>query len=431
MITSATFTGNRALTFANGLFHVAACDGITPEERAALDLFLKQLNLSTAELEALNAPFIPEQAAQIFGTTWMRRTFIKACQIVVQLDGTVSEAERDLLRRYAIAMGIGEAIALADLEGPVPAPEHLYRWLDQLAIDFVSWDDELHSGWLWSFPHERHPLAEGATLRVEPGQALAFRSDVGLDVLGPGDHEARPETLPKLAEAHGWRGGGSVLARPLFFRTAPSPILRWGTLEPVRIQSPRFGAIELQAFGRFSVRVIDPAQFAQRFLTQPLPTEAEMDLRVRRIFSGRFAQVLRQQCQQEGETCLNLAHDLDALRDATLPSLSALLAASGLEPVRFKIENLSLPEALAQQLRARKIPPPAPRETRESSIAPFVRLDEASPHTCAHCEHAIPADARFCDNCGTAQRRPCSYCGHSLPLRARFCSHCGQPQLGT
>src|SRR4051812_28598246 len=46
---------------------------------------------------------------------------------------------------------------------------------------------------------------------------------------------------------------------------------------------------------------------------------------------------------------------------------------------------------------------------------------------CAGCGADLPADAKFCLQCGTPQRATCASCGLGLPVGAKFCGECGTP----
>jgi hypothetical protein len=53
-------------------------------------------------------------------------------------------------------------------------------------------------------------------------------------------------------------------------------------------------------------------------------------------------------------------------------------------------------------------------------------------HKCAECGTINVAEARFCKQCGAAQRPPaaCPSCGEAVPADARFCPGCGAKVLG-
>ena len=53
------------------------------------------------------------------------------------------------------------------------------------------------------------------------------------------------------------------------------------------------------------------------------------------------------------------------------------------------------------------------------------QMSSASRITCGSCGHEIPAEAKFCLECGAAVTVRCAQCGAELGPAARFCSHCG------
>jgi hypothetical protein len=46
---------------------------------------------------------------------------------------------------------------------------------------------------------------------------------------------------------------------------------------------------------------------------------------------------------------------------------------------------------------------------------------------CPRCQHKNPADAVFCQECGSRLEVPCPGCGTANQLGAKFCKKCGQP----
>jgi class 3 adenylate cyclase len=49
---------------------------------------------------------------------------------------------------------------------------------------------------------------------------------------------------------------------------------------------------------------------------------------------------------------------------------------------------------------------------------------------CSRCQHENPADALFCQECGTRLEVACPGCGTANQLGAKFCKKCGQPVAG-
>ncbi len=435
MMERRTWTADRGLLFARGLYHVAACDGIDPRERDALERFIKEIGLP-ATLEDLGAlPFDYDEVADALDSTWLRRTFIRACRLMVGMDGVVSDAEQDAMRAMAMALGVGEDFALQDLDQGKPArAEEMVRWVAEMPVDYVSWDDAHQRGYFWAFPHPNHPLTEGAELHVAEGQALTVvHEESVVDVLGEGRHEADPQTLTGLAEATGW-SGGLVNARLLYVRVGPTPVLRWGTSDaiPVRVQGQ--DPVPIRLFGRAAVQLVDPQEVVRRFCRRTVPGNVEVNQRLRRVISGRVGHALSQREYASVEALKEALTDLESLRKVLRPALEEAMEQSGLKLSRFLIENLTAPLQLGIRPIARKrtmqlladgtlMAPTGKMVTAGEGKAPTLR-------PCIGCLNPVPTSARFCSRCGTPQRRPCAQCGSDLPAKARFCSDCGKPQVG-
>lgn len=428
----ATWTGARAMLFARGLYHIAAVDGLDAREVRAINAFLAQVGLPL-DPQALGAePFDHVEAARLLDSTWLRRTFLQACRFMVQLDGKVTEAERDALRAMAAALGVGERVALADIDGPPPSPEALVQWIADRAVDFVSWDDDVQRGWFWPFPHPTHPIAEHAALLVAPGQALVVRSgERTTDVLvEPGEHLLTPATLPGLAAAQSWHGG-PVEANLLYVRTGPSPRLRWGTVDAIMVQAPGLGTVPIRAFGRFGVRVVDPGLVADRMARAGVPPDEEVELRLRRMVAGRFGEALSRLRFGSADDFRDTLEDLDALVAQVLPFLREGLLRGGLGVEGFRIENLTAPLELGlspASSRTRSMTRVGQSLLGTTPEAPAATGAQLRP--CDECLAPVPIAARFCPKCGSTRRRPCGHCGHDLPSRARFCPACGARQAG-
>jgi uncharacterized membrane protein YvbJ len=45
---------------------------------------------------------------------------------------------------------------------------------------------------------------------------------------------------------------------------------------------------------------------------------------------------------------------------------------------------------------------------------------------CPRCRHGNPADAAFCQECGSRLEAPCPGCGTANQSDAKFCKKCGQ-----
>jgi membrane protease subunit (stomatin/prohibitin family) len=399
-----TWTPRRALTFARGLYHVASSDGLRPAEADAIRAFCARVGLS-ARLEDLAAePFDFAEAAEALDSPWLRRVFIDACRLLARVDGGVGEVERDALRAAAAALGLGEAAALGALPAGATSPGALATWIAAQPVDLIAWDDEARPAVFWDFPHPGHPLAEGGAVRVAPAQALVVHLDGEItDVVGPGERRLTREALPGLAARGDWRDG-TVRARLTFVTTTTLPPWRWGSTEaiPVRVAGR---TVDARAFGRYALRIVDPAAAFTRFARQGAPDVEDFRVRTRRMIAGRFAAAL---------TALDDAplSDPAALGERVAPALSAPLRDAGLELRRFLVESVTLPAGDVAGT-------PVPRPALDSRTNPGLLTP------CGTCLTPTPAAARFCPKCGAPRARACGACAVPLPPAARFCPGCG------
>ncbi|HEX6204040.1 MAG TPA: SPFH domain-containing protein [Thermoanaerobaculia bacterium] len=104
----------------------------------------------------------------------------------------------------------------------------------------------------------------GSQLVVEESQrAVFFRDGRALDTFGPGRHTLATQNLPLLGGLLGMAFGGRspFQAAVLFVSTKTFLDLKWGTKEPVVFRDAELAMVRLRAFGKFSVRVVEPQLF--------------------------------------------------------------------------------------------------------------------------------------------------------------------------
>ncbi len=102
-------TRDEVVVFANGLYYLAAQDGIDATEEKLIREFLTESGSDVAWDEIANDDFNPIEAAQSFQGSFMRRIFISAAVALVKADGEFSQPERVALGQIADAFGISNA----------------------------------------------------------------------------------------------------------------------------------------------------------------------------------------------------------------------------------------------------------------------------------------------------------------------------------
>lgn len=102
---------------AHGLYWLAQVDGIEPKEKELIEQFLREGSVEI-DLDSLaKIPFSLEELVYALDTRFLRKTFLRICVLLCQVDGEISEQEKTELRRVAQAVGVDEPLdtIIADL----------------------------------------------------------------------------------------------------------------------------------------------------------------------------------------------------------------------------------------------------------------------------------------------------------------------------
>ena len=101
------------------------------------------------------------------------------------------------------------------------------------------------------------------------------------------------------------------------------------------------------------------------------------------------------------------------------------------EEILRELEEEVSPAALAPLIEAKRRGTEARPHLPESGLSTATNGDlpeESAIVLCGRCEASNPADARFCNQCGTSLlTQKCPECGAMLTPVARFCNQCGVP----
>ena len=110
----------------------------------------------------------------------------------------------------------------------------------------------------------------GAQLVVQENQwAIFYRDGKALDTVGSGRHTLTTLNLPLLEKVIGlpFADGKSPFQAQVYFVSRQTfNDLKWGTKEPLAFRDTELTMVRLRAFGRFSVRVVEPQIFLQQLV---------------------------------------------------------------------------------------------------------------------------------------------------------------------
>ena len=217
-------------------------------------------------------------------------------------------------------------------------------------IDIIEWLDESKNTMVYRFERYQNEIKNGAKLVVREGQVAAFVNEGQLaDIFAPGTHTLETKNLPILATLKGWKYGfnSPFKAEAYFVSMRSFTDLKWGTKNPIIVRDKEYGPIRLRTFGSYVIRVKDPATFLKnivgtdsRFTTE----EITEDLRNQIVTSVSDA------IAESGIPILDMAANQLELGELLKKKIQPEFDGYGLEIVKLRVENVSLPPEVEQFL---------------------------------------------------------------------------------
>lgn len=321
----------------------------------------------------------------------------------------------------------------------------------------------------------------GSQLIVRENQwAVFYRDGKALDVFGAGRHTLTTMNIPLLT---------SLVTTPLFgdtpFRAEVYFVnqivftdLKWGTQEPILFRDAEFKMIRLRSHGVYSIQIVEPKLFVEKLVgTRAVYTNSAIEDFLRGVIIGRLADLLGENL----ETVLDLPRYFDELGAGLKARAKDDFYQYGISLVDFIINAITPPEEVQKLIDERSgmeavggmdryfqfkaaqalgnigagaagggtgggggtdiggaaaaglglgagaglgmMLPGMLQQAMAAGAQPKMR--------CPNCHSDIPADSKFCPNCGHNLQATitCPQCKATLPASSKFCPNCGQ-QLG-
>jgi membrane protease subunit (stomatin/prohibitin family) len=292
----------------------------------------------------------------------------------------------------------------------------------------------------------------GSQLVVRESQrAIFFRAGKALDVFGPGRHTISTNNIPLLSGFIGLAFGGSspFRAEVYFVSMREFTDLKWGTEQPAVYRDTELGMIRLRAFGSYSMRVADPQLFVNQIVgTRGSYTTGAIEDFLRSIILTEFNDILG----SAQTSILDIQALTGEIATTTRNALASDFARLGLELTTFQISAITPPEEVQQRIDERSgmaalgdmreymqyktaqaigdaannpgtagdataagvgigaglgLGQAMAQSMRDTMAQPPATqgqpADTPATRTCPNCQATIPADAKFCPNCGHQQ----------------------------
>jgi membrane protease subunit (stomatin/prohibitin family) len=316
----------------------------------------------------------------------------------------------------------------------------------------------------------------GAQLIVQENQAAVFfRDGKALDTFGPGRHTLTTMNVPLLTKLLSLPFGGKspFTASVLFIARHTFQDLKWGTKEAIPFRDTELRMVRLRAFGKYSLRVVDPQLFVGSVVgTRGIVSTEAIGSFLRDIIVARLNDML-------GEN-LKTVFDLPAYYDELAAGVKARVAddfsKQGLELVDMIISAITPPEEVQKMIDERSsmgaigdmnayMQFKAAQSMQDAAKQPGGAAGQgmgfglgmgygqvmagafggqqqpqgggggaaqAQTVPCSKCGTQNAAGTKFCSNCGAPQQAPqtatvsCPACQAQVPPGTKFCNNCGQ-----
>jgi len=336
-------------------------------------------------------------------------------------------------------------------------------------LEILEWFDETGKEIVHRIPEQGSgEIKYGAQLVVRESQAgIFFYKGKAVGAFGPGQHTMETANIPILTKIASlpWGFKSPLRAEVYFVNLKIFTNLKWGTRDPVAFKDSELGLVRLRAFGVFNMRVFQPMLFINSLVgTQGIYTTKEIEEYLNRVIVSRFNDYMGENI----DSILNLPAKYDELSKDIAKRLREDFSHFGLDLTHLYINAITPPPEVQQAIDDRSrmgaigdmdklmkmkaamaFEKAAEGESGSAGMGMGLGLlmpgmfsqqfggnppasskpDERKTVSCPECKNVIPADSKFCPQCGHQQVifKQCVKCGKNLTPNANFCSRCGHP----
>jgi membrane protease subunit (stomatin/prohibitin family) len=220
-------------------------------------------------------------------------------------------------------------------------------------IEVIEWTDATENTIAYRFPVHGNEIKMGAQLIVRESQVAVFINEgVLADVFGPGKYTLSTENMPVLTKLKSWMYGfnSPFKAEVYFVNTKQFINQKWGTSNPVMMRDPEFGMLRLRAFGTYSFKIDNPAQFLKEILgTNAVFTTEGITEQLKSILVSGLSELIA----EAKIPALDLVTQYNELNTAAIPKLQPIFDPYGIKLLMVNIENISLPEEVEKAIDKR------------------------------------------------------------------------------
>lgn len=335
-------------------------------------------------------------------------------------------------------------------------------------IENLEWFDESGRQMVHRLPQQGSgEIKYGAQLTVRESQAAVFfYKGKAVGAFGPGRHTLKTGNIPILTKIASipWALTSPLRAEVYFVNLKVFTNLKWGTRDPVAFKDSELGLVRLRAFGVFNLQVVQPVLFINSLVgTQGMFTTEEIEEYLNRVIVSRFNDYMGQSL----DSLLNLPATYDELSEGLSRRLQEDFSHFGIRLTHLYTNAITPPPEVQQAIDDRSrmgvfkdmeklmqmkaamamesasqgdgasgtgmgtslgLMLPAMFAQYFSGAKPQVApAPAAAGAICPECQSAVPADSKFCPQCGhhLVVFDQCTRCAKNLAPNAKFCPRCG------
>jgi membrane protease subunit (stomatin/prohibitin family) len=219
-------------------------------------------------------------------------------------------------------------------------------------LDVIHWTDDSNDTIVWRFPIHDQAITDQSKLVVRESQAAVFVAEGRLsDVFAPGTYTLSTPNTPiwSFFKSIAYALNNPYKGDVLFVNTKIFRDQAWGTQAPFIFEDPKYGDVELRAFGNYSFRVTDPAVFIRNVVgTDGHFTVEEIGGQLKKKIVPFLASAIQRSGRPLSQLATSSAELGDAIRDAVAPNFAEQY---GVTLTDVTIGNISMPEEIQEAFR--------------------------------------------------------------------------------
>ena len=342
-------------------------------------------------------------------------------------------------------------------------------------LKVIEWEDNSKDTLVYRYPlTDRDEIMNSSTLVVRPSQVALFihKGEIA-DIFAPGTYKLATENIPLITKMLALPTGGDspIKAEIYYVNTKQFTANKWGTQNPIMMRDTDFGNIRLRGYGIYSFKIDDAKLFMKEmFGTNQIYTLADVNEYLKPLIVEGVTDAIA----ESKISALDLAANYREFGETVTNCAQNQFEKVGLKLTNCVIENLSLPEEVEKaldertklgvledkmgtytQMKAANAMEDAAKNTSNGNMAGLgiglgaggaignmfannlsttnvskvenvQKEHKQATKKCSNCGKDIPAEAKFCPECGAKQEAKfCSNCGQKLESNAKFCPNCG------